>query len=88
MLVTILHPLYRHPTCACHYLMLTTLLHRFFFLTLFKINFKSNTVLIFFLPKLTFLGAPIFLARRNACAAPCMVARQEVDVATTGSADR
>jgi len=32
------------------------------------------------------LAAPIALARPNACAAPCMVARQRADVATTGIA--
>ena len=36
--------------------------------------------------KLTLLAASIALARSNACAAPCMVARQRSDVATTGIA--
>ena len=42
----------------------------------------------FFFSKLTLLAAPIAMAWRNACAAPCMVVRQEADVAKTGAADR
>ena len=38
--------------------------------------------------KTTLLAAPITLARSNACAAPCIVARHRADVAVTGSADR
>ena len=57
----------------------------FFILTLFKTNFKSNTSVFF---KLTFFVASIPLPRPNACAAPCMVARQAADMATTGIADR
>ena len=43
--------------------------------------------LILFFLKLTLLAAPIAMARRNACAAPCMVAWQEGDVVKTGAAD-
>ena len=58
----------------------------FLILTLF-FNLILNLTLSVFL-KLTLLAAPIALARPNACAAPCMVARQRADVAATGFADR
>ena len=43
------------------------------FLTLFKL-ILNLTLFYFFSPKLALLAASISLARRNACAAPCMVA--------------
>ena len=56
----------------------------------FNFNTFSKLILnltrsVFF--KLTLLAASIALAQPNACAAPCMVARQRSDVATTGTAD-
>ena len=49
-------------------------------------NIILNLTLSVFL-KLTLLAAPIALAWPNACAAPCMVARQRADVARAGLGD-
>ena len=46
-----------------------------------------NLMLFIFFLKLILLAAPIVMTRRNACAAPCMVARQGADVAMTRKAD-
>ena len=57
----------------------------FFNFNLFSKLILNLTRLIFF--KLTLLAALIALARLNACAAPCMVARHRADVAATRSDD-
>ena len=50
----------------------------FNFNTFWKLILNLTRSLFF---KLTLVAAPIALARPNACAAPCMVARQRADVA-------
>ena len=57
----------RHVTCA------NRVVHADFFNTFCKLILNLT---LFFSLKLTLLAAPIVMARRNVCAAPCMVARQ------------
>ena len=59
-----------------HVAILIIVAEEIFFNTFFKL-ILNLTLFNFFSPKLTLLTAPIAMARRNACAAPCMVARRE-----------
>ena len=59
-----------HPTWFCP-------LSDFFIFNIFCKLILNLTLFYLFFPKLTLFAAPTSLARWNACAAPCMVARRE-----------